>query len=36
MTRPPKTFLGGRLRASTVFLLALFAGALALLIVVRP
>ena len=36
MTRPPKTFLGGRLRTSTVVLLVLFAGLLALFVLVRP
>ena len=36
MARPPKTVLGGRLRASTVVLLLLFAGTLSLLVLVRP
>jgi hypothetical protein len=36
MPRPPKTLLGGRLRASTVTLLVLFAGVLAAFILVRP
>ena len=36
MPRPPKTLLGGRLRVSTVALLIVFAGALAVFILVRP
>jgi hypothetical protein len=36
MTRPPKPVRGGRLRTSTVILLALFAGLLALYVIVRP
>jgi hypothetical protein len=36
MTRPPKPARGGRLRTSTVALLLIFAGALALLVIVRP
>ena len=36
MTRPPKTLLGGRLRASTVALLLIFVGVLTLFVLVRP
>jgi hypothetical protein len=34
--RPAKTIFGGRLRASTVVLLVVFAGLLALFVLVRP
>jgi hypothetical protein len=36
MTRSPKTLLGGRLRASTVALVLVFAGVLAVFVLVRP
>jgi hypothetical protein len=36
MTRPPKPVRGGRFRTSTVVLVVLFAGLLALYVIVRP
>ena len=36
MARPARTLLGGRLRASTVALLIVFGGVLALFVLFRP